>query len=135
MTPDELIQELKRIGVIISQSTLNEYEAQGLISAPVRGSYGRAGERWTDYPRASPGEVYAAYCLLEGGGIILAHTGNDHPCSPTKEVKVITGKVKAEIIAKIRRISFGDKDFPENLESLMLAWIKLQEYAEVKTAT
>lgn len=66
MTPDEVINQLKTLGVEISRPTLSRYESQDLIPKPKRGSLGRAGGSWTDYPDGTVEEVYAAWALMHG---------------------------------------------------------------------
>lgn len=66
MTPDEVIAQLKKMGVEMSRPTLTRYEQQGLIPEPERGAYGRGGGRWTDYPDETVEEAYAAWSLIHG---------------------------------------------------------------------
>ncbi len=66
LTPDEVIEKLKDIGIEISRPTLSRYEKQKLIPKPERGSLGRAGGRWTDYPENTIEEAYAAWKLMHG---------------------------------------------------------------------
>lgn len=66
MTPDEVIEKLKRIGVEISRPTLTRYEKQKLIPEPKRGALGRGGGRWTDYPVETVSQAYAAWSLMHG---------------------------------------------------------------------
>ena len=66
MTPDEVIEQLEKVGVEISRPTLTRYEKQGLIPIPDRGGLGRGGGRWTNYPRTTVYEAYAAWKLMHG---------------------------------------------------------------------
>ena len=66
MTPDEVLAQLKLLGVKISRPTLSRYEKQRLIPVPKRGSLGRGGGRWTDYPPETVAEAFAAWALLNG---------------------------------------------------------------------
>lgn len=66
MTPDEVINNLKKIGVEISRPTLSRYEKQELIPIPKRGGLGRGGGRWTDYPENTVEEAYAAWTMMHG---------------------------------------------------------------------
>lgn len=66
MTPDEVIEQLKKIGIEISRPTLTRYEKQGLIPNPKRGGLGRGGGRWTDYPDNTIEEAYASWQLMHG---------------------------------------------------------------------
>lgn len=66
MTPDEVLEKLKILGINISRPTLTRYENQGLIPRPKRGALGRAGGRWTDYPDGTVEETYAAWSLMHG---------------------------------------------------------------------
>ena len=66
MTPDEVIEQLKKIGVEMSRPSLTRYEKQGLIPKPERGALGRGRGRWTNYPPETVAEAYAAWGLLHG---------------------------------------------------------------------
>lgn len=61
MTPDEILSNLKNLGVSISRSTLLRYEKAGLIPQPIRGGQGRGKGRTTEYTLDTVGEAYAAY--------------------------------------------------------------------------
>lgn len=66
MTPDEVIEQLSLIGAQLSRTTLVRYEKQALIPYPERGSLGRAGGRWTDYPDSTVSEAFAAWVMMRG---------------------------------------------------------------------
>lgn len=66
MTPDEIIEQLKKMGVEISRPTLSRYEKQELIPKPQRGGLGRGGGRWTDYPENTVEQAYAAWSMMHG---------------------------------------------------------------------
>lgn len=68
MTPDEVIAELKKLGIKISRSTLLNYEKQGLIPGPKRGGAGKGKGRTTDYPDETPAEFYASHVLKTRDG-------------------------------------------------------------------
>lgn len=58
MKPDEVIEKLKKLGVLMSRRTLYNYEQEGLISKPdFRNS------KTTDYPDTIYGEAYASFDL------------------------------------------------------------------------
>lgn len=65
MNPNEVINQLEKLGVEISRATLLRYEKQELIPLPKRGG-GGAGGRWTDYPPDTVAEAYAAWALMHG---------------------------------------------------------------------
>lgn len=66
MSPDEVIERLKELGVEMSRPTLSRYEKQGLIPKAKRGSLGRAGGRFSEYPPETVPEAFAAWSLLHG---------------------------------------------------------------------
>lgn len=66
MKPDEVIDELKKLGVEMSRSTLLNYEKWGLIPEPKRGGAGKGKGRTTDYPDDTPAEACAAWALMNG---------------------------------------------------------------------
>jgi hypothetical protein len=61
MTPDEVVNTLKKMGVEITRRTLLNYENWGLIPKPKRGGLGRGKGRTTYYPDETPAEAYAAW--------------------------------------------------------------------------
>ena len=64
MTPKEIIRRLSLLRVEITERTLYNYSAWGLIPEPQRGS-GRSG-KWVEYPEEALGEAYASWQLLHG---------------------------------------------------------------------
>ncbi|VBB06425.1 Hypothetical protein LUCI_1657 [Lucifera butyrica] len=64
MSPDEITGELKKLGVVISNRTLFNYERWGLIPRAERGA--QRGGKWTDYPRHTIVEAYVAWAFLHG---------------------------------------------------------------------
>ncbi len=65
MSPDEILEDLNKIGVKLSRSSLMRYENQDLIPKPARGGGGPGG-RFTDYPYETVYEARAAWALLHG---------------------------------------------------------------------
>ncbi|MCL6558948.1 MAG: hypothetical protein K6U74_09115, partial [Firmicutes bacterium] len=74
ITPDEVIAELKKLGVNISRNTLLNYEKWGLIPEAERGSHGKGKGRYADYPPETIAEAYASYCALRG--LTFSETAN-----------------------------------------------------------
>jgi len=68
MTPDEVLEELNKLGINISRRTLLRYEENELIPKSKRSSLGRAKGRFTDYPEDTVTEAYTAYCLMKING-------------------------------------------------------------------
>lgn len=78
ISPDEVVEKLKEIGISISRKTLYNWEKWGLIPEPLfRNS------RTTDYPNETPAEAYAAWFFLNGDFKVRA-----------KDVKTIRDKAK-----------------------------------------
>lgn len=65
MSPNEVIDQLSKIGIDISRATLLRYENQELIPKPSRGG-GGAGGRWTDYPDDTVLWAEIAWRLIHG---------------------------------------------------------------------
>jgi len=66
MTPDEVLEKLKQLGVSMSRQTLRNYEKWELIPEPKRGSKGKGRGRYTDYPLQTVAEAFASWKLLHG---------------------------------------------------------------------
>ena len=66
MTPDEIIERLKEKKIVISKSTINRYEREGLIELPLRGGYGRGAGRWSQHSPRAVIEVATAWSMLSG---------------------------------------------------------------------
>ena len=66
MSPDEVIEKTKALGITVSRSTLTRYTKYYLVSKPQRGSLGRGGGRWAAYPSTAPLEVATAKLMLSG---------------------------------------------------------------------
>ncbi len=64
MTPDEVIDELKKNGISLSRRTLLRYEEMQLIPQAERGGLGRGRGRVTNYPPHTVSEAFAAANLL-----------------------------------------------------------------------
>lgn len=64
MTPDEVLVELVKKGIIVSRKTLLNYENRGLIPKPNRGSGGRGVGRFTDYPIGTVEQAVKAHYML-----------------------------------------------------------------------
>lgn len=86
LTPDELLQELQKLGIRASRTTLNRWVRQGLVTEPKRGSGGRGVGRYSLYPRHALGEAAAAAFLMR------------EDLAPPEEV------------ARIRRLAMGEYD-------------------------
>ncbi|MEL7564983.1 MAG: hypothetical protein AAGU27_08865 [Dehalobacterium sp.] len=64
MTPDEVLEKLKKIGVEITPATLHNYVKWELIDAPLTKSMGRVKGRITKYDDDAFAKIYAAYRLM-----------------------------------------------------------------------
>lgn len=85
MTPDEIIDRLKRNDAKISRKTLYNWEKFGVISDAVfRNS------RTAEYPVNAFSEVYAAYCLTQEGVL-----------DPLFDFRF---RINLEAVAKIRKV-------------------------------
>lgn len=65
LKPDDVVAILKERGLSISRRTLLDWEARGLIPVARRGSYGRSGGKWTDYPAHTIDEAVTAGFLRD----------------------------------------------------------------------
>jgi len=65
-SPDDILEELKLLGVPFSRRGLLRYEDWDVISKAVRGSQGRGIGRYTEYPQCTICEVYAGHRLING---------------------------------------------------------------------
>lgn len=80
MTPDEVINKLKELGVNISKSTLRNYEKWGLIPLAKHGSAGRGKGRTTDYPKETVAEAYASAKLINRHNTLRLSPSNVARC-------------------------------------------------------
>jgi hypothetical protein len=64
LSPDEIISELKLLGVNMTRRTLLNYEKQHLIEEPERGGGGTGG-RWTNYPDGTVDMAFQAYKIMK----------------------------------------------------------------------
>lgn len=69
MTPDELLAELKKLGITISRNTLHRWTKEGLLPEPERGSLGRGRGRFVHYPKEAVAEAAAAWTVLRYPGV------------------------------------------------------------------
>lgn len=68
MSPDEVLSELKKLGVSITRKTLLNYEEIALPK-PQRGSGGRGIGRFTEYQRGTVEYAFAIYHMLNSEGL------------------------------------------------------------------
>lgn len=66
VTKDDILQEMKKMGVEISYPTLNRYVNAGLVTKPVNVNSGRGKGQISQYPTRALFEAYAAWNLLNG---------------------------------------------------------------------
>ncbi len=80
LTPDEVLRQLKKMGITRSKSTLKNYYQNGLIPRPDTKSAGRGKGKIADYPDETPSEFFASYTLRHGdyklNGELLKDTRN-----------------------------------------------------------
>jgi hypothetical protein len=62
----DVFKELERLGIHLAQSSLRNYQNDGLIPPARRISLGRWKGTVTEYPDAAVAEIYAAYYMLNG---------------------------------------------------------------------
>ena len=122
MTPKDIIQKLSLLRVEITERTLYNYSAWGLISEPQRGS-GRSG-KWVEYPEEALGEAYASWQLIHGsycGERIFSKLGLKPPKLDIETIAAIR-----KLIAEIESQDWaGFKRSPETLdESIRFILIK-----------
>lgn len=72
VTPDEVIEKLKKLEVDTTRRTLLNYEKWGLVPEAVRGGAGKGKGRTTDYPDETPAEFYASIKLKSVYGLKVA---------------------------------------------------------------
>lgn len=65
MSPDEVIQKLKMMGVNSSRATLLRYKEAGLIPKPEEGAGGRGVGRFSDYPAETVNDYFASYHVIK----------------------------------------------------------------------
>ena len=65
MSPDEVIQKLKMMGVDSSRATLLRYKEAGLIPKPEEGAGGRGVGRFSDYPGDTVFEYFASHYIVK----------------------------------------------------------------------
>lgn len=65
MYRDQVLEEAKNLGAKIGRETLRRWVNAGLIPTPERGNLGRAGGKWSKYPRHTPWEVFATFHMLK----------------------------------------------------------------------
>ncbi len=65
MTRDEVLEQVKNLGVTISREALRRWVIAELVPEPTKGSLGRGRGTWSNYPIETPWEVFAAYHLLK----------------------------------------------------------------------
>ena len=66
MSPDEVLEKMKRAGITLSRPSLSRYEANKLIPQSVRGGGGRGVGLTSNYPDNTVEEAIAAWRLLNG---------------------------------------------------------------------
>ena len=64
MSPDEVLFELKKLGIEMTRRSLARYEAWELIPEAVRGGLGRGRGRTSDYSKDAVGDAYVAWRLM-----------------------------------------------------------------------
>jgi len=65
MKPNDVIEQLKELGVDISRETLRRWVNANLIPEPERGNLGRGQGRYSEYPQETVWEAFAAWHLLK----------------------------------------------------------------------
>lgn len=65
MSPDEVIQKLKMMGINSSRATLLRYKEAGLIPKPEEGAGGRGVGRFSDYPAETVNDYFASYHVIK----------------------------------------------------------------------
>ena len=86
MSPDEVIQRLKTMGINSSRATLLRYKEAGLIPKPEEGAGGRGVGRFTDYPPETVSEYFASYHVIKG-----KHASPEQAVAARKAVMDLTG--------------------------------------------
>lgn len=69
MSPEEVLNQLVKMGIKVSRSTLLRFEKAELIPTPTRGSTGRGVGRYSDYPQSTPEYFFASWWLIKFKGI------------------------------------------------------------------
>jgi phage-related protein len=71
MSPDEVLDALRILGVNISRSTLLRFEKAGMFTPPRRGAGGRGQGRFTEYDNDTPKLIFATWMLMKTEKISL----------------------------------------------------------------
>lgn len=65
VTPDEVVEALRKRGIEKHRKTLLRWEKQEIIPQAKRGSYGQGGGKWADYPDHTVDEALTAELLQD----------------------------------------------------------------------
>ena len=106
MSPDEVLEKMKEVGITLSRPSLSRYEANKLIPQATRGGGGRGIGLFSNYPTETVFEAVAAWRLLNGdwGDLDTKKLfGNKSPRIPFEAVAV------ARMVAKAYKV---DEIFP-----------------------
>lgn len=130
MSPDEVISALSSIGVRITKRTLLNYEMRELIPKAERGGYGRGKGTFTDYPKGTVEQAFAACELLNGGsfkipvgvlqdarkyGLAIFESGIEPEC--------FTAENYPQYREKIRDLLFDNELYMDKIISIVYMWI------------
>jgi len=101
--PEMVLEKLRKLGINITERTLQRYVKDGLIPMPRRGSAGYNRGRMVDYDENTPEECYASLCLKDG---------------------VKTGvRLKKEQVAAVRKAALKTEADPELLRKFIISSI------------
>ena len=107
MSPDEVLEKMKEVGITLSRPSLSRYEANKLIPQATRGGGGRGIGLFSNYPTETVFEAVAAWRLLNGdwGDLDTKRLfGNKSPRIPFEAVAAARMVAKAH---KVDEISSG----------------------------
>ncbi len=98
MSPDEVLEKMKEVGITLSRPSLSRYEANKLIPQAIRGGGGRGIGLTSSYPADTVIEAIAAWRLLNGDWgdqDIKKIFGDKPPRIPFEAVKVARALAQA----------------------------------------
>ncbi|MBP2650767.1 MAG: hypothetical protein H6Q74_1592 [Firmicutes bacterium] len=130
MSPDEVLRQIKNMGINISRSTLLRFEKAKVIPEPKRGANGRGAGRFSDYPEDTPKHFFASWWTIKSEGISLNELSDLLPLG-----KQLWHKAGQEFKRYAEeRGDLSDNEFEEVCQSIfgddVKAFCSLMEYLE-----
>ena len=127
MSPDEVLEKMKEVGITLSRPSLSRYEANKLIPQATRGGGGRGIGLFSNYPTETVFEAVAAWRLLNGdwGDMDTKKLfGDKSPRIPFEAVAVARTVAKA---FEVEKLSDSDS-WSSELDQILIAEKALKNY-------